>query len=410
MKKQILAICSMLIFISLTVALSYFFYSGVNAQIPISRPTTANVTIMGHVGYLIVNYTPVNFTPIPSGLDNGLQPSTRDNPKIAQTYLRPSDKPFVRVSTNESSNVNWCLYINGTDLNGTLTPIYQYIPVNNISFNTSCNGSYSTPWPTKRLSYDLQQVCCGVNSIGSRSFTDIYFYIDIPAGWLNTTYDGAIWLFANGTNNPSEDNSTWYGTRGSVPGQGNTSATIRQYIEFSLGWVPINFGTMAPQTSSNATSTPTPQGFPSNVTIGRATNIYVDVYVNGTNLNGTSGSAATAWNNAPAQINASQITYANTTLGGLDTVVGNSIFYKTLNWVRPAATDCLNTSNSLNSNWCGVRQYKNQGLPMNTTDINSFWNITIPGTTLGGIPTPAGTFGGDIAFKVVRSGRNPDVE
>jgi hypothetical protein len=412
MKKQILAICSMLIFISLTVVLSYFFYSGVNAQIPISRSSTANVTIMGHVGYLIVNYTPVNFTPPQGGSDNGLQPGTNNNPKFAQTYLRSLDKPFVRVTTNDSTNVDWCLYINGTDLNGTLNPLYQYIPVNNVSFNSTCNGTISSPAPIKRLSYDLQVVCCGVNDLNPRKSTDIYFYIDIPAGWYNTTYDGGFWLFANGTSNPAEDNSTWYGTRGIAPGQGNLSATVRQYIEYSLGWVPVIFGTLTPGSISNATSTPVPQGFPSNVTIGRGTNIYVDLYVNGTNMNGTSGAAATGWNNAPSQINASQIMYSNATLKGIDLVTG--AFYKRLNWLRPTTTDCLGQlTGPLNGNWCG-NYYKSNGLPMNGSvnpaDITSFWNITIPQAALGGEPLPAGNYGGNISFKVVRSGRDPDVE
>jgi hypothetical protein len=418
MKKQILAICSMLIVISITVALSYFFYSGVNAQIPYAQPTTANVTIMGHVGYLIVNYTPIVFTPIPSGSDNGLQPGTRDNPKVARTDLRPNDKTFVRVSTNSSSNVNWCLYINGTDVNMTLNPIYQYIPINNISFNTSCNGSYSAPWPTKRLSYGMQEVCCGSNKIGPRNFTDIYFYIDIPAGWLNQTYDGALWFYANGTSTPAEDNSTWYGTRGSGAGQGNTSAIVRQYIEFSLGWVPIGFGTMTPGTTSNASVTPAPAGFPSNVTIGRATNIYVDLYVNGTNLVGISGAALTACAGSPAQMNATQITYANTTMGALDIVT--AAFYKTLDWSRTGVKEGATTSNCLdtvtgplNTNWCG-NWYKNKGMSINGTvnpsDITSYWNITVPTQVLCGEPTPAGTFKGDISFKIVRAGRLPDVE
>jgi len=397
MKKQILAICSIFIFISITVALSYFFYSGVNAQIPISRPTTANVTIMGHVGYLIVDNFPINFTPIPAGPDNGLQPGTNDNPKVAQTYLRPNDKPYLRVSTNASSNVPWCLYINGTDINGTVNP-NQYISVNNISFNSTCNGTMQTP-PKKILSYGLQQVCCG---LGSRNFTDIYFFVDIPAGWLNTTYDGAFWLFSNGTTTILEDNSTWYGIRGTLAGQGNTSATIRQYIEFGLGWIPVGFGTMNPGTTSNATLT---GGFPSNVTIGRGTNIYVDVYVNGTNLNGTTGDALTGWSGAPSQINASQIMYSNATLGGPELVTGN--FYKRLNWRRPGISDCLNPTGS--PNWCG-QWYKNKGATMNTTDINSFWNISIPTVALGGEPMPFGTFRGDLSFKVVRAGRDPDVE
>jgi hypothetical protein len=401
MKKQILAICTMLIFISLTVVFSYLFFSGVKAQIPVSRPTTANVTIMGHVGYLIVSYTPVNFTPIPAGVDNGLQPATTNNPKIAQTYLRPNDKPYIRVGTNATSNVNWCLYINGTDINSTVNPIYQYIPVNNISFNTTCNGSLPSPQAEKILSYGLQQVCCG---LGPRNFTDIYFYVDIPAGWLNTTYDGAFWLWANGTSNPSEDNSTWYGTRGTGVGQGNTSATIRQYIEFAVGWVPVGFGTMNPGTTSNATFA---GGFPSNATIGRGTNIYVDLYVNGTNLNGTSGAALTGWNGAPSQINASQIMYSNASWGGGELVTGN--FYKSLNYVRPATSDCLNANQS-SANWCG-NWYKSKSLIMNgSTDLLSWWNITVPNNALGGEPMPAGTFRGDVSFKVVRAGRDPDVE
>jgi hypothetical protein len=414
MKKQILAICSMLIFISITVALSYFFYSGVNAQIPVAQGSTANVTIMGHVGYLMVNYYPINFTSNTTGSDIGLQPATNFNPKFQE---KPSDQPYVRVKTNDSTNVNWCLYVNGTDLTVTGIPSIQGIPVNNVSFNTTCNGTLSAPQSVKILSNGLQEVCCAntpSRGLSSKSFTDIFFYIDIPAGWLNQTYDGAIWFYANSTSltlSPAEDNSTWYGMKGTVPGKGNTTATIRQYIEFQFYWDPINFGTLTPGALNvNATSTPTPQGFPLNVTIGRGTNIYVDIYVNGTNLNGTSGAAATGWNNAPSQINASQIMYSNRSMMANDIITGSS--YKILNTQRPRSIPGVDSSNchdpvsSLNDNWCG-KWYKAKGWTMNGTtnnDTTNYWNITIPTSGLGGESLPAGSYGGNIIFKIVRTG------
>jgi hypothetical protein len=173
---------------------------------------------------------------------------------------------------------------------------------------------------------------------------------------------------------------------------------------------------MSPGTSSNATGLPSPGGFPSNVTIGRGTNIYVDLYVNGTNLVGISGAALTGCAGAPSQINASQITYANTTMGAPDIVT--AAFYKTLNWFRilgPGGTTsvCLDPAGPLNTNWCG-NWYKNKGITMNGTDnpsdITSYWNITVPNSLLCSEPTPAGTFRGDVSFKVVRAGRLPDVE
>ena len=316
-----------------------------------TTPTTANVTISGFIGDIVV--TPpllINFTVIGT---SGLQPATSLNPKN-NTFQ------YITVKLNATSNSPFDLYINASAMTGASTGFT--IPVANISVNSTCNGSTGPPSPI-RLSNSLKAVCggdSGVQSVTIYTSADIYFYLDIPAGQNNDTYTGNIWLFANYSGISS--NSTWYGS-------GNTTATVRKYIEiqWNSSSSPISFGTLAPGSKSNATD----QTFPADIISGAATNVFIDWYLNSTNLISGVNTIGTG-----------NLTYANAT--------------EKKYW--PNGTKTLSTTLPPSSTNGDFPNWGNVGNASNTW---VWFNISIPAGQ------QAGVYVGNLTSKAVEIGEDP---
>jgi len=321
-----------------------------------SSVTTANVTVGGLLGNIEVYNIPINFT-----VDVGLQPLTNYNPKQRE----PEGIGFITVKLNSSNNANYNVYMNATALQ--LLGDGISIPVTNLYVNSTCNGTQSSP-SLVQLSNSLQAICEGSYEIYRYNSTNIYFYLNIPAGQNNGTYFGDVWIYINSSQAPGQ-NHTWYGYN-------NTTTTVKVYIEFSWNSTntPINFGTLSPGSRSNATKTPSPKGFPASVISGTGTNVYIDVYVNGTDLT-TSGTPTYT-------LGCGNITYSNAT--------------SELQW--PSNLKTFNKTFPASSTG---GDFTNWGHVGNASNVYSFWNITIPGIQ------PPGDYGGIVNAKATEEGESP---
>jgi len=382
--NRVAIIFSFVFLLILTILFGSQFLVDVKAQY--YRGTTANVSILGNLGSILVDYLPVNFT-----AGSGLIPAVLDYEK--QTW----GLGYIRVYTNTTTNVPWCLYINGTDVwvDGDSGSTEAPIPVNNITVNTTCNGS-TTATDVRLATGAPQELCCGGDAIGSKSFTDVYFYLDVPAGWGNRSYNGVFWLYADApTADPAHNNETWYS--GLING---TAAVVRRYYEISISNVSVMFGALAPRLQPyNATPTDAPTnytGWPATFTNGAASNVFIDMYINGTDLNGTTGDAATGWNGAPSKIllndggsppDHGNLTYSNAT----DEFLRAAEDYHIVEYNLRATTQCLG-SPLLTANWCRIE---------NNTDKSNWWNISIEPGVLGG------DYGGLVNYKAVDTGYVP---
>jgi hypothetical protein len=301
-----------------------------------TAPTTANVTIQGTVGSITVYYYPVNFSTV--------NPGNACNPKV-----QAGGVGYIIVEVNSSTNVNYNLYFKGTNIvAGSWT-----IPVGNVHFgNTSglCpNGDtdLSTSYVTNATAF--------TNKPYTSRNTTIYFWIDTSVGWYNDTYNGNLTILVNGTD--AINNETWFG-------QNNITLTIDKYIDISWDLVPINFTSLIPGQKSNATAN---QGNPANLSVNANTNIFVDGYVNGSNLNCVGGGCGTDF-----------IGMTNLTFTNVSTYAG--------------------PFNTLSSSWQNFNNWNNSG---NTSDLLNYWNISIPSAQL------PGNYGGNITGKAVDKGTAP---
>jgi hypothetical protein len=311
-----------------------------------SENTTVNITIRGYLDNLKIDYFPVNFT-----IDPGIAPGTDDNPK-------QNIQPYLNVSTGVNTNVRWNIFMNAS---GMLDGLGHSIPVNEIKVNYSCftDGAINDYPSLLELSYDLQPLCGG-NDLESNGYVWIYFFLDVPAGQYNSTYNGDIWIHANSSIAREGFNSnTWYGP-------GNTTVTIKKRIDIKWTLTPINFGTVNPNSQVNATIN---QGWPTNITIGSQTNIPLDLYINGTDLSG------------PVIIDSHSIAYSNATTEA--------------EW--PASLHLLNNTlpdHSTNGD------FSNWGSILRNTDVFSYWNMSVP-------LVPGGSYSGSVVAKAVEAGNDP---
>jgi hypothetical protein len=331
----------------------------ITGRISASEPTTLNVTIGGLLGSIQVNNYPINFTISP-----GLQPATSYTPKQRE----PEGIGFVTVKLNSSNNLDYNVYINASNLQ--LSGGSATIPVSNITVNTTCNGTRSSP-PSIRLSNSFSELCNGSYEIFRENSTNIYFYLDIPAGQDNGTYFGDVWILVNSSDNPSQSH-IWYGVS-------NTTTGVKPYIEFQWNSsnTPVDFSTLNPGAKSNATGGASPKGFPSSVISGAATNIFIDIYINGTDLSCLSGICAVGSD----LIGVGNITYSNATS---EATWPDNIRQLTSTFSAGPGGDF--------SNW---------GTVGNASNTYSFWNISIP---IGQIP---GDYGGYLYAKATEQGENP---
>jgi len=327
-----------------------FFITGRVAE-PSVPSTTANVTVYGQLGDITVYFNPVNFTYSDVG----------EAPGATYPKVNAGGVEYIRVNLTANNNMEWDIYMNASDLTDGAG---HTIPVQNISVNSTCAGQKGTP-SLITLSNQLQIICgdpMGDDSdIDLHAYADIYFYLFIPAGQYNNTYNGNLWIYVNHTGtDPVGDNRTWYGPN-------NITVKVKQFIEIVWSLVPIEFGSMAPQAKSNATNN---KGFPANVTNTAVTNVFIDLYINGTNL--VSGANF---------IGVGNVSYSNAT--SLATWPSS---IKDLSLSFPAVGTTFN-------NWKHIK---------NNTDTLSYWNISIP------TAQPGGVYEGTVNAKATEEGQDPN--
>ena len=354
MRKKILSFSILISFVLL-----YCFFS-VKAQVPWISETLANVTVRGYLDRIVVDDVPINFT-----LGPGLAPATSNNPKQRE----PEGIAFVNVSvedpeTSEYTNVRWNISINATDLTDEEN---HSIPVFNVKINVSCCdlGNCVNFSQLKNLSHQLQDLPCF--NLSPEGNVLIYFYLDVPAGQPNATYFGDVWINAYSSEAFEGSNRrTWFGPN-------NLTVTVKKSMGIEWTLTPIEFGVLNPGTKGNATKD---KGWPTNITITADTNVFVDLYINGTDLVGEKD-----------RILVGNITYANTTLNDYEEKPGTSSYWHSLNHSRPSTST--------------HGDFANWGMIPNDTDVYSWWNISIP-NVLGG------EYYGNLTAKIVEAGKNPD--
>jgi len=334
---------------------SFFMIFKVNDFVSVKaqevQPTTVNVTVTGNLDKLIVDFFPVDFG---SGMPGNSNPYPKENPP----------QPFLNVTTGPNNNVQWNISINGTDM---INELGNIIPVNNISFNFTRGepGGIETDWPSfKNLS---ESTITFLKDLNPRDYVKIFFYLNIPVGSANGTYNGTIWIHASSNQaTPGYNNYTWTGFN-------NTTVTVLVTFGIEWGLKPIRFGTLSPGT--NEARAIDDYGWPTNVTVVDNTNILVDLYVNGTDLVG------------PGVIGSTNVIYSNYTNNNYTITPDliNSTSH-TLNLDRPP-----NPVYGDFDNWGGVG---------NKTDVFSFWNITIP-------TVPGGDYEGNVTARIFPTGRDP---
>jgi hypothetical protein len=351
------------------ISIFFKFTSIVNSQTAQSAPTTANVTVSGCLDQINITYYPVNFT-----LGTGRLPGI--------TVSKTNIQPYLMVDMTINTNINWDAFINASNLlpvNGVGSPIYP----NNITVWTNdCGGGTPSSLPATTLDYNLKRLC---SEIPSNSGFNLYFNLSIPIAQYNNTYFGNITIYVNSTHSTGSTcpyNVTWFGPN-------NSTVSIITSLEFywDSSTVPIMFQTLSPgvgftSPSANATyPSGTQGGFPANMTIGRNTNIYTDIYIKGTDLIGYSGEAFNQHYNITIGPNGN-LTYSNATS---NTTWPSYIKHVNYSFYAPPYVGDF-------WNWRVVR---------NNTNVTSFWNISVPSLA------KQGNYGGGITATAVDQGSIP---
>ncbi len=360
LNQKILIFSCLVILIIISVFLISSEFRSVTAQAtPVWEGTTANVSVSGFLDQINVWHNPVNFT-----AGAGRQPG-RNVSKVNADGVG-----YITINMSQLTNINWNVSMNASDLipfSGNGAPIN---PSQMVIWTQGCPVDLSeTP-----LDYGLIQICTNIPRDDS---IDVFFNLTIPIGQYNDTYDGNLSIYAESNlATPGEgSNRTWYGPD-------NTTVTIIPYIEFwwNTATTPIDFATLTPGISANATGPSA--GFPANMTNGDNTNIFIDIYILGTDLECLNPTDA-CWGTYNISIGLDgNLSYSNAT-----SVATWPDIIKFVNYsyqAPPYEGDF--------ANWNHIPNY---------TDIPSFWNISIP------TGAEQGSYGGDITAKAVDEGTAP---
>ncbi len=316
------------------------------------KGTTANVTVQGMVGAINVNCWPILFT-------NTSTPERPPGSLAVFPKLDECNKDYITIWLNDSTNVNWNLYINASDL---VDDQGHHIPVSNIVVNSTCNGTVPSP-SLISLDTSFKQIC---TDMARHNSTDVHFYLNTtPTGQYNNTYRANLMIFVNSSS--AENTESWFGPN-------NITITIGKLIEidWNSSTVPINFGSMLPGHSSTAQPN---AGWPAKIYSTANTNIFIDLYINGTDLNCLDCSP-TAEN--PTSFDSHQITYSN---------VSSLTYLHLLNNTLPPTST--------------YGDFGDWSMIPNQTEIESWWNITLPSVLESGV------YGGEISAKGVDVGTAP---
>jgi hypothetical protein len=394
-------------FIILTLVSNSKYNGLADAQAAAGAPTTANVSIAGNYGPITVSCVPVSF--------GGAVFSTSNTfPKT--DGCGPNNKTITISLDKSTTNEYWNLYMNATDLTDNYGHSINITPDGNYPYilqvNTTCGpGPNNQPRVAsgyKTLLYNFTPIC-GPDPNQRFTPTDtplVEFYITIRSGtansstssavlwgYPNASYTGDFCIFVNGS---GANNQTWCG-RTSV-GINGTNVSVQVTRDTGWGLAPISFGNGASLTPSlipyNASDW---IGFPTNITNGIKTNVLVDLYINGTDLNRTTG-PLTGYTTV---IDSSNVTYTNST-DPTRTPISNknppywNVTFRKLNHTLPInPTDGRPWGGGDFPNWHNI---------INNTNIYSWWNISLPPLTP---PLASGTYVANITEKIVPSGESP---
>jgi len=346
----------MFIFIIIFIGfMSFYSIKSVTGQSGGSQNTTVNITVGGNLDKLIVDYFPVNFT---LG-DSGLAPGVDDYPQRNNEYLS--------VSTGMNTNVRWNVSINATNMTDGMG---NYIPVNEIKVSYTCyTDGFKIDYTYKiDLAHTPRYLSCengGKTGLAPDGYVWVYFFLDVPTGQYNSTYNGDIWFDAVSLEaREGYNESIWYGPN-------NTTAKIKTRIDIKWTLTPINFGFVVPGHHANATNN---QGWPTNITIGAATNVPVDLYIKGSDLTSS---------NTPDIIYSHNITYSN----AINETEWPFPYVHTLNNTLPD-----DSTNGDFANWGNISR---------DTNVYSYWEITQVPNVL------SGDYSGNVVAKAVEAGNDP---
>ena len=340
--------------------------------------TTANVSVSGYLENILVWHHPVNFS-----TTTGRQPGA-EWPKVNADGVG-----YITINMSDNTNIIWNVYMNASDLisvSGDGTPM---VPSESpMEIWTDFSGCTLENNPAN-LTYGLIEICTDLDRSDS---IKVYFNLTIPVAQYNDTYYGDLWIYVNSTYDPpgEENDRAWYG-------DDSTTITIHKYIEFwwNLSTVNIDFATLTPGTGfggiPSANATGPDAGFPAKMTNGDGTNIFIDIYMLGTDLKCLNDADA-CWTTPLVDIyNISigwdgNLTYSNATNTSTLTWTDNIFKYVDYDFQAPPNLGDF-------ANWHLVPNYTNQ--------IPVYWNISIP------TDTEQGTYGGEITATAVDVGEAP---
>jgi len=363
----------------------------VEAQYPGVTGTTANVTISGYLDTINVHCIPVSFSETkPVFSDSG-------------SYEKDAECGNNTITIDPADNTNeyWNLYMNATDLTdgeGHWINISYYLNHPDygaiLQVNTTCgdnSGGMGSPTGYITLGYELKPICgLAGNRFGPIQNPAIEFNITIPSGTYNATYTGDFCIFINKTGVDAVNNQTWCGI--TTVGSDQMNVTISKTREIAWTLNPITFGeSQSPSLEYyNASDW---LGFPTNITSGLKTNIFVDLYINGTDL-------VKLGVHDPLFINvitSHNVTYSNSTdptrtrITNKEPVVWPPADTKELEHNLPD----VSTHGDFTT-WTMIE---------NNTHVYGYWNMTVP--VLSPLTIAPGTYVANITAKITDVGEDP---
>ncbi len=335
----------------------------------------ANVSVLGGIaGPIQVYHNPVNFAGVMSGTN---------------LNLKVQNDSVGYISVNVTTNVNWNLWMNMSNLVAIVGPNTYLISPGNVSVNSTCTQALPGAQPLKPLSFNPQKIC-GQADLNYNALVDVYFWLNVPSGQYNATYFADLTIFVNSS--LADNNVTWNGPN-------NVTNEVLKTIEirWNQNTTPINFQARPGETvnATNITVDNT-NGWPTNITNGRKTNIPLDFYINGTDFVNVTNNIVPS--DCPNYLVGSQCKFEsqNATYSNASAIfVGGKL--QPLNWPDDSKALTESFYATTFENWYKVK---------NDTETPVWWSIHIPGKS----PEPAlpgGSYRSDIILEAVDHGKTP---
>jgi hypothetical protein len=292
------------------------------------------------------------------------------------------------IDLSDENNVVWDILMNASDM-VDVDGLGYSIPADKIYVNSSCGDGTGLTVLTP-LSHDLQYIC---TDIPYNQWANVSFWLEVPPGQYNSTYYGNITIFVNSTEAQIEPfNKTWFGPD-------NTTVMIERFIEISWSGTPIDFETVGPGMTSNATNN---HGWPSNITSSTVTNIFIELYLNGTDFMNVSSVAP--WNpdfcsDSTCKFESQNTTYSNATVEveWPDSLLGlsESFYWPPVGYRGDFPNWGCNSTLCAGANLTFPNATSPDGIK------NIWWNVSIPPGM------PAGNYSATVWAKAVDIGEQP---